>query len=192
MKQHTTYVGSLLLFAMGLAVAGVAAGRLVVGQEGNKPLGAELVSAWAGLSAVPFLVGLALMLAGGIAARRANTKQVLGSTAVSDDPATLLTEIKRVLSTLDVRSPQAVHLLSDLLEEKIPSVVDQRDVLIARHGIGSYAEFAGDFASFERNAARAWSAITDGVVHEAEQSLLLADAALERATSSYDRLVRAA
>lgn len=183
------YVGFLAIFSVGLAVAGVAAGRLIGVAEGQpKPLGMELVGAWATDAAIPFIAGLVLMLIGGVGARRVSSSSARDSASTNEDPSLILGEIKRLLSVIDAQSPKAAALLSDILEEKIPSIFDQRDALMARYGVGAYAEFAGDFASFERNAARAWSALTDGVVHEAEQSLLTADAALERATASYERL----
>ncbi len=189
MKSNNLYLGFLIIFAVGLGVAGVAAGRLVVPAEGEeKPLGAKLLVAWADVAAAPFAGGFVLMLIGGLGARRLSAKTTLEGRGAADDPAAILSEIKKTLSAIDAHSSEAAALLSEILEEQVNRVVDQRDRLIARHGVGNYAEFAGDFASFERNAARAWSAITDGVLQEAEQSLLSADAALERAVASYDRL----
>ncbi len=63
----------------------------------------------------------------------------------------------------------------------MPELLEQRLSLVAELGLARYAEMIGQFASMERNAARAWSAITDGALEEAAASVVRAKKGLEEA-----------
>jgi hypothetical protein len=59
----------------------------------------------------------------------------------------------------DARKLHAV--LDEILEQDVPAFLSHRERLIARMGLGQFAEMIGAFAMMERNASRAWSAIID-------------------------------
>lgn len=182
---------ALLIFAIGLGVAGTAAGKLVMDKdaEGNKPQGGALLSAWATGAVVPFGLGIVLMIGGGIFARRLSKDTKGSSKETLEDPAELLASMASTLEKLDVNEDGTADAIADVLEERIPQLLEHRDAWITAYGVGGYAEFAGDFASFERNTARAWSALTDGVPTEAERCIIVASAALKRATENYEKLI---
>lgn len=85
-------------------------------------------------------------------------------------PKAIVARIEAALAALDdaaLKDIEAVHrTLDDILENEVPDFLEQREPLIARLGLAKFAEMIGHFAMMERNVARAWSAITDGVPSE--------------------------
>jgi len=77
------------------------------------------------------------------------------------------------------------HRLGDALRDMVPVVVEARDRLVARMGLGAYATFMDVFAAAERSMNRAWSAAADGVVAESVDSL---ERAVERLAAAEERL----
>jgi hypothetical protein len=69
--------------------------------------------------------------------------------------------------------------LGDALRDFVPLVVEARDRLVARLGLGGYASFMDAFAAGERSVNRAWSAAADGALGEAVESLERAGERLE-------------
>lgn len=66
--------------------------------------------------------------------------------------------------------------LGDLQGDAIPTFIEARAQLIAKFGLGRYAEIMDRFAAMERKINRSWSAAADG--HLGESSTALDDAAL--------------
>lgn len=75
--------------------------------------------------------------------------------------------------------------LGDAARDLVPTIVDSRDRLVARMGLGSYAGFMDTFAAGERSLNRAWSAAADGAEEEAVESL---ERAAERLSVAEARL----
>jgi hypothetical protein len=86
-------------------------------------------------------------------------------------------EIDRLRADLEkcTTEKQRTHLIVDrvgaLQKKQLPDFVDARPMLIARLGLGGYAEMMGRFAAAERQINRAWSIAADGYYDEAGASL---------------------
>jgi hypothetical protein len=76
--------------------------------------------------------------------------------------------------------------LGELQRTHLPTFVEGRPFLIARLGMGGFAELMDRFAAAERQVNRAWSAAADGVYEEAvdciDQAMPFLDEAIERLT----------
>ena len=81
--------------------------------------------------------------------------------------------------------PEGAQALADTLDElltdTVPDFLDHREELIEKLGLETFAELIGQFASMERGAARAWSAITDEAWGEVGPSLDKAKSSLAAA-----------
>lgn len=97
--------------------------------------------------------------------------------AVLDDVANIHDE-DRICATVTLRVGRATRDL-------VPSLVDVRERLVARMGLGGYAAFMDAFASAERVLNRSWSAAADGAVDESIESL---EIAAERLAIAEERL----
>src|SRR5690606_461128 len=92
-------------------------------------------------------------------------------------------------NALDGTSAGAARAVLDrILEEEVPQLLALRMELVARLGLTTFASFISPFATFERNTARAWSALTDQCVPEANASLERARAGLEAARAAFDQV----
>jgi hypothetical protein len=78
-----------------------------------------------------------------------------------------------------------VDRLGGALADLLPIVLDSRDRLVARMGLGRYAGFMDTFAGAERNLNRAWSAAADVVRDESIECLAVAG---ERLAIAEDKL----
>jgi hypothetical protein len=92
----------------------------------------------------------------------------------------LRTEQERLRAILDrLGAVQKTHM---------PAFVEARTVLVARMGLGGYAELMDRYAAAERQIYRAWSAAADGVYAEAlgclETASVYLDEALTHLTST--------
>lgn len=107
-----------------------------------------------------------------------------GAPAVGS-PAGALAALRETVDAL--RAPQRadtlaiVDRLGDALAVHVPAFIDGRTELIARHGLGGYAEIMDAFAAAERTMNRAWSAAADKVNEEAYICLDRASAQLDEA-----------
>ncbi len=194
MKQVAFWV-----FVAGVIIAGCYAAKLapIEAGEGSGPEGAvtigDRVGSWWDGAGIPFSVGVLLMVGGGILGRRIEKLDNAPPDASADaatkpkgSPSSVLDEISEALEALP-----AGHLaksvedardgLDRVLEELVPRFLNHRPRMIAEMGLEHFAEMIGHFASLERNAARAWSALTDGVPSEAEVALERAKMALSSA-----------
>lgn len=61
--------------------------------------------------------------------------------------------------------------LGAIQSDQIPLFIESRPRLVARHGLGRYAEVMDRFAAMERKINRAWSAAADGHLPESTSSL---------------------
>jgi hypothetical protein len=96
-----------------------------------------------------------------------------------------------VLTLPDDQGPLLLMLerLGQLQRTHMPAFVESRPLLIARLGLGGYAELMDRYAAAERQINRAWSAAADGVLDEAvscldEAAVLLQEAAVRLAAGT--------
>lgn len=182
-----------VIFAAGLTVAGWYASLVPRGEE---LVGTARITAWFDQGGPPFLVGIALMIIGGVIARRAGkmaAKKAAGGQGEGDGPyrggegpkpvLALLDEMVETLQPLSADGlPDGRKELADtldaLLADTVPDFLDQREALIEKLGLETFAEMIGHFASMERGAARAWSALTDEAWGEVGPSLEKAKAGI--------------
>lgn len=154
----------------------------------------DRLSAWGGTAGVEFLGGFALMVAGGLVARRAGKAEAAERQAKRGDQASfkeqlefmasVLAELPEVATADNVEATQGK--LDELLEERIPAFVDDRLLIIEELGLERYAGMIGAFAGMERSTARAWSAITDECFGEVGPSLAKAKDALGHTIAAFD------
>ena len=81
------------------------------------------------------------------------------------------------------RLPESAHIARPSGTEKLfaNAGYDMREAMIRQLGLETFAEMIGHFASMERGAARAWSAIVDEAWDEVGPSLERARAGLANA-----------
>ncbi|MEM9070922.1 MAG: hypothetical protein AAGE52_20600 [Myxococcota bacterium] len=182
-----------LLFLGGLTVASWFASKVVPTctdeiQEGCAAEGdpADAVITWASDAGPLFAVGIALMVLGGVLARRAG-KPASTESDTAEGPyrggasdaqvvVDILDQMSAQLDGLDASDlPKGAQPLADsldsLLSDRVPNILDRRDMLVEKLGLEAFAEMIGHFATMERGAARAWSAITDEAWDEVGPSL---------------------
>lgn len=188
------------LFLVGLAAAsGYGARKVDVAQgsgEHGEVTASDRVSTWFDAAGLPFLWGLALMVAGGLVARRGMTaaQEVVeraqapheGATPPKDRPLELLTKMEAILGPLDASALPGdakgmAKSLDELIDEPVADFLELREAMIRQLGLETFAELIGHFASMERGAARAWSAIVDEAWDEVGPSLERARAGLSNA-----------
>ena len=193
-----------LVFAVGLTVASWYAARVVPPPDGDTGSMAKL-NAWADAAAMPFGIGVVLMIGGGLVARRSRRSAAAtpagaggaSKSPASKDPATLLAEMATLLDGLaydDLPAQnEALHRqLDTLLEDIVPAFLEHREALVEELGLEQFAAMISHFAGMERNAARAWSALIDDVYVEVPPSLDKAKAGLAAAREVFDNAKRAA
>jgi len=172
----------LTLFVVGTALATSFAARTVDGSGAE-----ERLSAWWSVAGVEFAMSLAVMVVGVVLARRhgerpTSAKPGGGGTAHARDGLERI--VARVAQLPDVGAGTTEALsegLDEVLEKLVPDFLEWRSELIDELGLLDFARLMSPFASFERHAARAWSALTDDAPDEARASLDAARAALSEA-----------
>lgn len=185
-----------LLFLAGIFVSGAYAARpgVVDLPAGHKPTPSQRLVAWKDAAAIPFGIGLVLMLGGAVIARRgqgADAEQAQGRAQGKQTPEQLLERMQEALLRLDVsgiddtnRVP-LTNRMNGILEDDVAEFLDARPRLIAQLGLAKFAQMMGDFAGFERNLARAWSAATDASYAEVAPSVERAREAIARAREAF-------
>lgn len=156
----------------------------------------DRVGVWFDAAGLPFLGGLALMILGGVVARRGMSSaqavveraesQRAGATPSADRPLELIAKMEAILGPLDPSAlpgdAKAIATkLDELIDEPVADFLELREAMIRQLGLGTFAEMIGHFASMERGAARAWSAIVDEAWDEVAPSLERARAGLANA-----------
>ncbi|MBW2460205.1 MAG: hypothetical protein JRH11_01080 [Deltaproteobacteria bacterium] len=198
MKQLAFWV-----FVAGVVISACYGAKLAPVEEGagSGPDGvvtpADRISSWWDAAAMPFSVGVLMMVGGGLLGRHieklAHASAHEGQVSASGDgPGEVMDKIGQELDKLPAGSlgdsvAEVQAGLDRVLEELVPEFLLHRTRMIADMGLEHFAEMIGQFSSFERNTARAWSALTDGVPSEAEVSVERAKAALVQAKEAFDR-----
>jgi hypothetical protein len=141
--------------------------------------------AWVfGLSALGLLAGSLLVRAG---ARRAIAAEGIAPERTAQLPEAEASPdqiVESVASTLETLHREMPGMSSDqerlkavitrigaLQRDAIPRFIESRPKLVARFGLGRYAEIMDAFAAMERKINRAWSAAADGHLPESETAL---------------------
>ena len=147
-----------------------------------------------------FAIACVGLLAGAMLTRlsAARAIKLADANAESDDamsPENAVTQLRTVVAGLLEDAPaqpdsrRACALITDRLGDAIsdfvPPITEQRERLVARMGLGSYASLMDVFASAERAMNRAWSAAADQAYDEAIESL---ERAAERLPVVEDKL----
>lgn len=156
----------------------------------------DRVAAWGKVAGIPFGIGALLMLGGGVLARRTQSARdyaaPAGAAPAGEAPAgatlAMLRQIEQAVARLPRDDPQrhveALHdALDRILEDMVPTFLEQRAQHIANLGLEQFAETIGLFASAERNLARAWSALTDECWSEVTPCLEKARSSISAAVS---------
>lgn len=76
--------------------------------------------------------------------------------------------------------PELLGLLSPIVDDLLPAFPAGRDRMVARMGLGAYAQVMDSFAAGERQLHRAWSAAADDVLDETAECV-------ERAAALFDQ-----
>ena len=170
------------------------------------------MSGWFSVAGLPFMLGLIIMAFGGLLTRRAVKAEALAqgdseTTAKSAnapvDFGDLLRQTAEAVKALHADASakpaptqedmDAVKTSIETIQrEKIERLVSARGALIARHGMGSFAEIFGPFSGGERYLNRAWSALVDLYWHETTHSLKLAGDHMDEAIAALDKVLAAA
>ena len=79
------------------------------------------------------------------------------------------------------RNTRIIEVIGDLNAVQVAAIVDQRNVILGKMGMGGMASFMDRFAIAERAMNRAWSAAADGYIEESEECLTRAIEAIPEA-----------
>ena len=154
---------------------------------------------WFSAGGLGWLIGVVFVAAGAFLARRERAIENAGGGDAAGDRADFATSLDAVLETLGAINEQIASLPMDedapaardridlLTTEVLEPVVEARGSYVARHGLGTFAEYFGHFAAGERNLARCWSALTDGHAEVARSSLATSISYFELAREAWDR-----
>ncbi len=150
-----------------------------------------------------FLGSLLGLLVGGLMMRSLSKKELAEADAKAESaPAEESPEgaIAAAISTLDdlardmadiadnrARCQMIVQRIGELQVTHLPAFVEAKPRLIARMGLGGYAEMMGLFSYGERMLNRAWSTAADGHIGEATTSLQNAREPLEATAATLRR-----
>ena len=181
------------LFCVGALVSMGFAARAVIPEDPKaKITSSQRLADWWNLAGIPFSAGALLMFAGGILARRKSHAIAPGAKIGSGRPAKeLIGEIEKKLAQAKALDPTAeektLHeLLDSILEVEVVEFLEQRKPLIDEMGLNRFAQMIGSFAAMERNTARAWSALTDGVPSEVPACLERAEQGIAEAVKFFE------
>ncbi len=185
------------LFILGVIIASCFAAFPVTekGDDGKALTGGARLEAWASHAGMQTAIGLILVVAGGLMARSGRKPKETDTAATAEgDPRTMLDGFQARLEGLDITDVGKNHAtlhesLDALLEEEVPAFLEHRQAMIDKLGLATFAEMIGQFAGMERNAARAWSAITDEVWGEVPPCIDRAKIFLGHAINAYDKAV---
>ena len=91
-------------------------------------------------------------------------------TAIAECLNSLKADLAAMPSDTD-RLKAIMHRLGELQADQIQTFVEARPQLVAKMGLGKYAEIMDNFAGMERKINRAWSAAADNHLPESSRSL---------------------
>jgi predicted phage gp36 major capsid-like protein len=132
-----------------------------------------------GIPVAPFLLSLAVGVAGVVMARAAERREATAAETIRTNLATIETSLASVVAkveTLDDRkADQDVYELRHVIDRDFPDDLDAfvqaRESMRHSFGLQAYADVMNPFAAGERYLNRVWSASTDGYVDEAHDYL---------------------
>lgn len=173
---------------------------LADGQAALEPLAplARLAD-WSQVGLWGWLVGVALVVAGALLARREHARAhaigadarggALDVTRAIDRLRAEIAQLREPLDRLDDEATAASlrERLDRLAIEVVAPIVDARNGFVARHGLVVFASWFGPLSEGERKLARCWSAVTDGHEGAAREALDDADAAFAEALAAWGR-----
>ena len=201
------------LFVTGVVVASLYAARPapIAETTGGAPESpAVRLLGWVRVAGGPFALGVGLMALGawlgrarrsrhfstGSGQKEGTTAERTASDSSSHDPVALAARLlahsaARLEKRRGVPQQQDTAVwraaLDELLEQDVPALLELGPALRLRLGAVRYAELMDACAGCERNAARAWSALTDGALDEVPPSLERAETSLALARSRLHR-----
>lgn len=154
---------------------------------------------WAGANALPTVVGLALVVAGGLMSRRRDgaeeeeAEQKGGAASFAQTLASIIAALDAMEPTLaaeppDGTAPALRDEINGLLEGPVADWIQRRETLIDADGLGAFAEYFGLFSAGERNLNRVWTTLTDGRPDVALDALKLSRKAFQDTRAAYQRL----
>lgn len=173
-----------ILFLLGCGASMVLAARVPVPGTVELSSGPERLAVWFDAVGPWFVLAFLVTCAGALLSRRVQAEEARA--AGEGDAQSVQHALAAMRTRLDELGDDTEtwsHSLGELLEEDIPRLLEQRERLIAERGLAWFAEVIGAFARFERNVARAWSALTDGSPAEARASVARARRAITQAES---------
>jgi len=156
----------------------------------------EVVKQVEGVNTSPFLVWLAIGIAGVIVAQRArkaeatdvevittNVRAIESSLQSLSAEAQRLNEEKAGINVYDLRHRIDERFMADLVR-----FVDARESIAHSYGLKAYAEVMNRFAAAERSLNRVWSASTDGYIDETSAYLEKAATYFEEALATFQTI----
>ncbi|MFT7580147.1 MAG: hypothetical protein ACI9MR_001814 [Myxococcota bacterium] len=142
---------------------------------------------WLGGPGTIFFVGLVLIIAGVVVARRANKAAVMADpksvggkkpvdfgellATVQSNVAALATTMEETAEPDSNDQTMVMESVEAFVRDDVERLIESRSRLIARYGMGAFAEIFGPFSSGERYLNRAWSTVVDKHWTEATSSM---------------------
>ncbi|TVQ58932.1 MAG: hypothetical protein EA379_12335 [Phycisphaerales bacterium] len=128
------------------------------------------------------LIAVGGLTVGAVVVRTSTRREI--ETAMAEDgekdslnPVAMMEMIRETIHSLDAslptmaddesRNAAIVEQFGEVQATMVPAFVEARPRLIAKLGLGGFAELMDRFAAMERQVNRAWSAAADGVTEEA-------------------------
>ncbi len=170
---------------------------------GDAASGTDRVTAWLGLSGLPALLGLGLILAGAMVARKARVADANEPTKKTDttgprDFGEQLRELQAALETLTTEfDPEAEPTDKAAVVQRIETVhydlvepLTEAGIRVqTRFGIAGFAAIFSPLSGGERGLNRAWSALVDDHWPEACNAVRFAKGQIDMAVEELDKLL---
>ncbi|HIA02001.1 MAG TPA: hypothetical protein EYN66_08835 [Myxococcales bacterium] len=173
--------------------------------EPPKPL--PRLTAWLKANGIIFVLGLILIIAGGLLARKVQREEATATPQQDDgSAATPVVDFEVLLKTLNEATLSLHATLSEntdpdeaafndaqsrietIQEDQVNRLVDARISVQVRYGVAGFAQIFGPMSAGERNLNRAWSAIVDCHWPEAVSSMEYAAGQFEDACKQMESL----
>jgi len=163
----------------------------------STPAGARIRD-WYEIAGGQFLLGMALLVVGSVAARVGISRDRDGNGAAAEhDFEASLSSIGDAVAALSGRldagtADAAKTEVERISNELVAPLIDARFVLQRRFGLAGYAAVLSPLSGAERLLNRAWSTLVDGHLEEARASLAGASVELDSALETLRGLERSA
>lgn len=150
---------------------------------------------WFVLAVAGLGAGAWLMRAGARRRAEASSRVAAAGGRPEDHLAALALGVQRLFAELEHLPPEVmaatiIDRIDQMQREHVIPFVASRELLVARLGLGRYAEIMDAFAAGERQMNRAWSAAADDVTEESVQSLKRAAELFEEAVRRLDSMTK--